>query len=319
MSHGLKKFLTVMISLILFPGFCHGQELNHPFIPQQGKLIIIGQQQDAIDAYIDNTGTIPGGVMSYTSIENVDGLERPADHNGGIMNAQYYVNEYPHMALQLALYMVGDLDDTIDGVYDVNIVKLARWMKNTGCPIYLRIGYEFDLPKNEYDPGKYQKAYRHIVDHLRAQGVDNVAFVWHSACMLEPKHNIMDWYPGDDYVDWFAVSIFNPMQIKVAEEFFAVGRGHHKPLMIAESAPAGLVSTRAKMEWFKHYFDFIDHANVKIVSYINSDWGSYPMFKSMGWGDSRIQEDPAIEDMWEKRMHHGYLQYSVDLNRELTE
>ena len=315
---GISFFSVLLLCAFILQGPGRTQGLDHPLMPQQGKLIIIGQQQDSIDGYIRNIGTVPGGIMIYTSVENVDGLESPADHQGGIMNAQHYVNQYPHMVLQLALYMRGNLDDIIAGVFDFNIVKLARWMKSTGSPIYLRIGYEFDLPENGYDPQKYQKAYRRIVDVLRAQRVDNVAYVWHSACRIEGGNKFMDWYPGDDYVDWFAVSIFNPMQIKVAEDFFSIARRHNKSLMIAESAPAGLFSTRAKMDWFKHYFEFIDHYDIKVVSYINSDWQSYGLFKTMGWGDTRVEVDPAIQEMWERRMRHGYLQYSPDLNTELA-
>jgi hypothetical protein len=215
--------------------------------------------------------------------------------------------------------MVGALDDTLAGRYDDNILKLAQWMKKVGCPIYFRIGYEFDLPENGYAPSKYKKVYRYIVDRLRAQGVSNVAYVWHSASKIDLKGNVMDWYPGDDYVDWFGVSIFDPMQIAVAKKFFTIARKHRKSLMIAESAPAGLSYTNAKKEWFKHYFDFIKNDDVKVVCYINCDWDSYPLFQPMHWRDSRIEKDPEIKKMWIKEMRNGYMQYSIDLIRKLKE
>jgi hypothetical protein len=155
--------------------------------------------------------------------------------------------------------------------------------------------------------------YRYIVDHLRAEGVENVAYVWHTAALTEPNGNFMDWYPGDDYVDWFAVSIFNPVQISTAESFFAVGRAHKKQLMIAESAPAGIFSDEARKEWFRHYFDFIHKDDIKVVSYINSNWNSYQLFRSMNWGDSRIESYPEIKEMWLEEMKNGYLQSSIDL------
>jgi len=307
------KFFKTLIFLVLMPNFCFAQSSSHPFIPREGKLIIIGQQRDAIDGYIESTGIVPGGFMVYTSIQNMDGLDKPADHDGGINDAQYFINAYPRIVIQLGLYMVGALSDTLKGQYDDNILSLAKWMKNTGCPIYFRIGYEFDLPQNGYDPQKYKEAYRYIVDHLRSDGVVNVTYVWHSASMIVPHGNFMDWYPGDDYVDWFAVSIFDPMQIATAEKFFTIAREHKKSLMIAESAPAGLFSTHAKMEWYRHYFDFIRNDDVKVVSYINSDWNAYPLFQSMNWGDSRIEKDPEIKKMWVLEMGKNYIQYSLDL------
>ena len=306
-----------LIILLLMSGLSFAQGSSQPFVPMEGRMMIIGQQKDAIDGYIANTGMVPGGFMAYTSIQDMDGLDEPADHASGINHAQYFVDSYPHAAIQLGLYLKGALDDILAGQYDGNIIKLANWMKNTGSPIYLRIGYEFDLPDNGYDPLKYKEAYRYIVEHLRDENVTNVAYVWHSATLIESHGHFMDWYPGDQYVDWFAVSVFNPMQIATAKEFFAIAREHGKSLMIAESAPIGLVSMRAKMEWFRHYFDFINEENVKVISYINSDWDSYSYYRSVKWGDTRIEKDPAIKDMWEKEMGNGYVQYSLDLFKKL--
>ena len=44
---------------------------------------------------------------------------------------------------------------------------------------------------------------------MRAEGVNNVAFVWHS--YIFASYNgfpISAWYPGDEYVDWVGVSLF---------------------------------------------------------------------------------------------------------------
>jgi len=313
-----NMFLNVTILWALMPNFCFAQASSHPFIPKEDKLLIIGQQEDAINGYIQNIGVVPGGFMFYTSIQRMEALDKPADNGGGIIYAQYYVNHFPNTVIQLALYMVGALDDTINGRYDKNIQKLAKWMKSVKRPIYFRIGYEFDLPQNGYDPQKYQQAYRYIVDHLRAQGVDNVAYVWHSAALLESKGNFLDWYPGDDYVDWFAVSLFNPMQIAIAKNFFIIAREHKKSLMIAESTPVGLYSRRGKSDWFKHYFDFIDSDDVKVVCYINSDWDAYKQFSSIHWGDARIQIDREIKSMWIKKTGNGYLQSSPELFKKLS-
>lgn len=314
----MKIFFKAVIFWVLMSNFYLAQAASPPFIPQGGKLLIIGQQKDTIEGYLKNIGIVPGGFMFYTSIQNMNGLVKPANYGAGINFAQYYVDRYPNTVIQLALYMVGALDQILEGRYDKNIVKLANWMKSVKRPIYFRIGYEFDLPDNGYDPQRYQQAYRYIVDHLRAQGVNNVAYVWHTACLTEPNGNFLDWYPGDDYVDWFAVSIFNPMQIATAKKFSIIALVHKKPLMIAESTPAGLFSTNAKKEWFRHYFDFINDNDVKVVCYINSNWNSYPLFKSMNWGDARIQNDAEIKKMWLEEISKGYLQSSPDLFNKLT-
>jgi hypothetical protein len=48
--------------------------------------------------------------------------------------------------------------------------------------VFLRVGYEFDLIGGQWgSPDEYARAYRYVVDRLRARGVDNTAYVWHSA------------------------------------------------------------------------------------------------------------------------------------------
>ncbi|MBF0483088.1 MAG: hypothetical protein HQL25_00115 [Candidatus Omnitrophica bacterium] len=183
----LSTWYQIVIFLVFIPQLCFAQVVSHPFIPREGKLLIIGQQKDAIEEYVKSTKVIPGGFMVYTSIQIMDALDRPGNHGAGIQHAQYYIKRYPDTVIQLGLYMVGAVDKILTGMYDDNILKLAKWMKKAQRPIYFRIGYEFDLPDNRYDPKKYQQAYRYIVDRLRNQGVNNVAYVWHSAAMMESK------------------------------------------------------------------------------------------------------------------------------------
>jgi len=289
-----------------------------PFVPKDGKLLIIGQQLDTMKAYVKAIGIVPAGFMVYTSIQNMDGLDHPADHGAGVHDAKYWTRHYPNAVLQIGVYMVGGLIETLSGRYDGNIEKLARWLKALKCPVYLRIGYEFDLPQNGYNAWEYCRAYRYIVDHLRFMGVKNVAYVWHSACRVEGNGDYMNWYPGDDYVDWFAVSLFSPYQIAVAKNFFDIARQHHKAMMIAESTPAGENSLEAKKEWYKHYFDFINTEGIQAVSYINSNWDAYPLFKSMKWGNARIQDDPQIKELWKKEIANGFLESSPELFNELN-
>jgi len=259
-------------------------------------ILIIGQQKDVIGEYIKKVG-MPGGVMAYTSIQKMQGLDKPADDGSGIQHAQYYVKHYPHAVIQMGLYLNGALDDVLGGRYDANIRKLAQWIKRAKRPVYLRIGYEFDLPDNGYDPQKYFLVFRYIVDELRDQGAKNAFYVWHSAAAIEHP-DFMKWYPGDEYVDWFAVSFFDPMQAKSAGDFFTLAKEHGKPYMIAESSPAGRYTIRGKKEWLVRYFDFIRRYDVKIICYINSNWDWYPLFKQMHWGDARIEQNEDIKRFW---------------------
>ncbi len=311
------------ILAILFTVYFHGAVLAAPagkFIPPEGKvLLIIGQEKQAIKDYVDSVGIIPGGTMFYTSIQQLDGLDGPYNRGGGVLDGRALLDAYPDSVLQVGLWMVDGLDAVAAGEYDKNIDRLGVWIKSSGRPVFLRIGYEFDIPLNRYEPVAYVQAWRHIVDRLRHNGVDNVAYVWHSYAGL-PPHPWIDWYPGDDYVDWVAVSFFGQPNIymtKLAE--FALA--HQKPFMIAESTPKGLGTKYGQASWdhwFRGFFQFISDKNVKAVCYINWDWETIPDFKGQGWGDTRIEANAVIKAAWTREvMQDKYLHASKDLFHQL--
>ena len=284
-------------------------------LPQGKVLFIVGQDRDTIDAYVNSINITPGGFMVYTSIQNMDGLYSPVDYGGGVQHFQDLVDRYPNTVIQIGLYMVGALDGVIEGLYDMNVGKLAEWIKKTDRPVYLRIGYEFDGSHNSYEPDKYVKAYRYIVDKLRKGGVDNVAYVWHSCACYTPRP-IMDWYPGDRYVDWFAISYFN-RRTKYMDIMAQLAAKHNKPLMIAESTPCGIGTYYADYawdRWFRPFFDFVIEKDVKVVCYINSNWEAQQMWKGQGWQDARVQANEIIKKRWLNEINkERYLQSSPNL------
>src|SRR4029077_10994136 len=63
-------------------------------------------------------------------------------------------------------------------------------------------------------PARYIAAYRHIVDLMRTQGADNLQWIWHVNWFDEPEagwNHFENYYPGDDYCDWVAVSAYGAL------------------------------------------------------------------------------------------------------------
>ena len=269
-------------------------------------MLLIGQDRQSIEDYIQSVGHVPAGFMVYTSINEMDGLFSPAVERGaGIQDAAYLAHTYPHAVFQVGLYMVGSLKDTLEGKYDQNIDKLARWIDSVRLPVYLRIGYEFDFPENNYDPTLYKQAYRYIVEGLNARKVKNVQYVWHSYAVIQEDKPVDMWYPGDDVVDWVGISYFRPYfhrdRIKLAE----YARQKNKPLMIAEATPSGIgvhEGSRSWQKWYGPFFNFIESYDVRIACYINTDWGSHSMFENQNWGDSRVQANREVFSLWKKEI-----------------
>ena len=313
----LKCIVAVLCILLpINEVFSNSNRNNVPFRPPEGKiLLIVGQYKEAIDTYIKELEHVPAGFMVYTSVQRAEGIYEAFDHGGGAQHLQYEVKKYPNTVIQVGLFMVDVLEAIIDGTYDDNLQKIGTWIKNTNRPVYLRIGYEFDGPHNHYNPGPYIKAYRYIVEKFRAMEVKNVSYVWHSYAHYT-KRPVMDWYPGDEYVDWVAISYFNPIQ-KYLDRIVKIAKEHNKPLMIAEATPCGIGITYgdyALKNWYEPFFKFIDTNNVEAVSYINCDWEALPMWKGQGWKDSRVETNPLIKKRWlEEIQKEKYLKSSPDL------
>lgn len=308
-----KRLIQIGVWLLVLnplPSF----SVTSPFAPHPGKtLLLVGQDRDTIAQYVSATGNTPGGTMLYTSIQDVKGLDGPNEYGSGLEDGEALLESYPNSVIQIGLYMVGGLDNTLNGNYDASLEILAQWIKKANRPVYLRIGYEFDNPSNHYDPLKYKQAFRYVVDFLRNEGVDNAAFVWHSECADHPEQ-WMDWYPGDDYVDWFGVSMFTTEQIPIASNFLKLARAHGKPLMICESSPWGMYTIRGKIDWLKHIFQFIKDQHVEAFCYIDSDWDKMPMYQGQHIGDARLEANDDIKNFWLNEINQDrYLKASPDL------
>lgn len=315
------------------PAFVYGYEKSK-FVPPAGTtLLMMGQSVEAIDEYLEAFADrpIPGGWAAYWGIPEFKGVtEAHTNVVGSTNDHQMLVDTFPNTAVHSALWMVGTWDiakNAGSGEYDGVIKQYSNWAKTIDRPIFLRIGYEFDGPHNALEPAEYVKAYRRIVDLMRSEGADNIAFVWHSyAAPRYRNYPLTDWYPGDDYVDWFALSIFahaynSPDMGPQAAEMLALARDKKKPVMIAETNPISGIAeegTEAWDSWFVNLFTFVYEKNIKAISFISEDWNRLSIEGLDGWGDARLMNNPVIADAWFAETNKDrYLKQSPQLFRLL--
>jgi hypothetical protein len=316
------------------------------FEPPEGKtILVIGQATPEIYDYSREAGTgDPGGYMTYTSIDDLNGLTRPYEgtqcDDAGKVDFSGLVKQYPRSVGQIGLGMRGELDWVNRGAFDENIRELGEIIRRANKPVFLRIGYEFDGPWNSYQPAAYVSAFQRVVSILRGETinhrainpVNNVAFVWHSAGWYTfESRPIAAWYPGDNYVDWIGVSWFAwsaSHENKAAEvsrsRVLDFARRHEKPVMIAESAPKKYFSPANPQSWdgwYSKVFKWISDNDIKAFSYINQDWNAQPMWVNpacnlgMDWGDSRVQNGSAfVLHRWQAAVNDPrFLKSSDDL------
>ncbi len=312
------------------------------FEPNEGEvLLFVGQELEAVgglekynDGYLDHFDT-PAGWTTYTNInpgensfgriqEGLDGLWETHDWGDHDYNATLQLDDpdYANMALAIGLQFVNHEEKVADGTHDKYINKLADFLLSLGRrPVFLRIAYEFDgEPWNHYDQESTIKAYKRMVDMLRAKGVTNTAYVWQSTGFMSPKDGQLEaWYPGDEYVDWLGFSFFNRWEDQKMIEF---ARQKGKPVFIAEASPTisdvdakttgNTIETQlsnpqqaeeAWEKWFIPFFKTIDDNPdvVKAVHYINCHWDSHrmwfdnPTFKNI---DARLHLSDSISKRW---------------------
>ncbi len=102
-------------------------------------------------------------------------------------------------------------DSISSGYFDLFIAKFANRVKNLNRPVFLRFAHEFDNPFYPwYDDRKsaedsFKKAYIHTWSIFKEQGADNVVWIYNP---WKPE-NVINFFPGDHYVDWISVNLLN--------------------------------------------------------------------------------------------------------------
>lgn len=157
---------------------------------------------------------------------------------------------------------------------------------------YIQPGKKFPegLPGPFQGPETFKKAYRHVVDRVRARGADNIQWVFHTVNYSIPQDTwnlIGQYYPGPDYVDWLGYSVygkqtsdevwcpFGPLLDWPYLEICALDL--HKPVMLAEWGVAEYSKEGSKPCFIKDA--------------LGSIAGKYPRIKASVFWHERWQND----------------------------
>ena len=126
------------------------------------------------------------------------------------------------------------LNKIINGRFDNALRAWAIAARDFGTPLIVEYGTEMngswfpwngkwnggnirDLygnPAYPDGPERFRDAYRHIIDVMRAQGADNITWVFHVNDDDAPQrrwNRFEKYYPGDAYVDWLGVSVYGAL------------------------------------------------------------------------------------------------------------
>ncbi len=242
----------------------------------------------------------------------------------------------PEVSLFLVSNIATDSIIAVSNQYDWIIDSIISISKSYGKSMFLRIGGEFngkapDWNGGGYHPHLYVTMFQKIVDRYKAKGYrDSVATIW---CYEPDAANDFDsinnkgalWYPGDDYVDWFGLDVFDATHFDQtlpdfdrgsitkkgkSERFLSMARTKSKPVFLSETSAKGINISSNPTDgindwnnWFAKFFAFIAaHKEIKGYSYIDANWptGAYP-----NWGDARIENSTYITDKYKEEMKNS--------------
>jgi beta-mannanase len=189
-----------------------------------------------------------------------------------------------------------NLSKIIEGKYDRIIEGLAIKLKSADGMILLRILHEFNgdwypwsISKNKKDPQELREAFIHIVSIFKKQNVENVKFIWcpNSTSIPQEKWNLIaEAYPGDEYVDFTAMDIYNGAgQSETWQSFIKEGIATYyllnknfndKPILICETASREKLKNekgngQTKSEWIEQMAQVLqfEMKNVKLLCWFN--------------------------------------------------
>ena len=146
--------------------------------------------------------------------------------------------------------------------------------------------------KNWKGPENFRRAYRHVVDRVRARGAKNIKWMFHTNNYSYPMDTwnfAPAYYPGSDYVDWLGMSVYgqqfkeetNPDIPSLLDWPYRemCGLDPKKPVMIAEWATGDFPFSpdqrgMLKPEWIKQALDMFPkrYPRVKAAVYWHERW-----------------------------------------------
>lgn len=160
------------------------------------------------------------------------------------------------------------------GAVDDYIREWARNATRFGKPFFVRPGHEMSnawytwSPAHGNTPEMFKAFWRRVHTIFREEGARNAAFVWNPFVPADTA-----FYPGDEYVDWIGLDIFNFGSLAengrwmdfytVTKILYDAVKEYEKPVILAE---VGCVQAGGnKPNWYRDMFHSLAAGNFPLV------------------------------------------------------
>lgn len=229
-------------------------------------------------------------------------------------------------ALQVAYNFPNEgktVTEIISGIHDESIRKTAVFLETLNCPVLLRIGAEMNVWTTPSTPEDYKEAYIRVAEIVR-EAAPSVALEFSVNCVGGYGNEMLDYYPGDEYVDWVGISLYYNKFLSFsagenedfANMYYGAGDwgepvasaaetiekfGDRKPIIISEGGSGHhLSSTHA---------DLAEYASDRVYTAYRTLTMVYPQIKGIVYFDVNVsdsqynydlEESPEVSDAYEK-------------------
>lgn len=213
---------------------------------------------------------------------------------------------------------VNTLEAIASGNCESYVRGFFRAAKNWGRPLFLRFAHEMNGDWYPWSgqqnggssaPAKFIAAWRYIYNVKTSEAANNVYLVWSPNCQSHPAevwNDLVNYYPGDAYVDWIGLDGYNwgtsgggtwsSFEQIFSAAYTTLTGLTAKPLMIPEFSSAEEGGSKAT--WITEAFAKIksDYPRIKAVCWFNID-------KERDW---RINSSPSAEAAYKNALQESY-------------
>ncbi|MBF0412404.1 MAG: glycosyltransferase [Desulfamplus sp.] len=230
-----------------------------------------------------------------------------------------------------------NLPDILAGKWDSYIDKWAEAARQYDKPLMIAWGIEmngswFPWSGRDYGGGEVigekngkpiykgpelvKKAYRYVVDRVRAKRADNIIWGFHANNFSAPQESwneIANYYPGSDYVDWLGLSVYGKMGRYDDWALFheAMDRGYEdickldsvKPVIVAEWG-VGEFPNNDKAEFITLAFSDMKtkYKRVRAAVYWHERWEN----KDGSYSNLHVNSSPKALDAYQSGVADPY-------------
>jgi mannan endo-1,4-beta-mannosidase len=132
------------------------------------------------------------------------------------------------------------------GDYDIYLRTYADAVRDFGHPVVIGFGHEMNAPWYSWGNGQtpastFVAAWQHIVTLFRAQGAENVTWLWTLQADEPGTGPVESWWPGASYVNWVGIDGYYYRPSDTFTSVFGktidqVRKFTDKPVLLSETA-----------------------------------------------------------------------------------